>query len=406
MQRGLNIMDIVVPAFIAATLGLIVFFLGAFLTRKVAFLQDYNIPEPVSGGIAIALVTWAYFALTGRQIVFELDVRDYLLVLFFSTIGLNARVADLLRGGRLLVILLVLTVGFMVLQNVVGLIGVTLFGLPNALSVLLGSAALIGGHGTAIAWGPTVAEVSGFGAAAEVGIATATLGLVLAALLGGPIAKRLIDRNHLQGDADATPVVGLSYDDTGDDVVNHIGLMRATLAAHIAILLGYIANTSIAEMGLQLPLFVPCLLVGIVMSNTVPYIFPRLEWPAGSRALAVVSDYSLSVFLAMSLMSMQLWTLAELGGPIVAILALQVVVTVAFILLIVFRVVGRTYLAAVLSAGFAGFALGATPTAIANMSSVTKRYGPAPLAFIVLPLVSAFFVDLANAFTIQFFVGL
>ena len=178
-------MDIVVPAFISATLGLIVFFLGAFLTRRAGFLRDYNIPEPISGGIAVAILTWAWFVSTGGRITFEMEVRDYLLVLFFSTIGLNARIADLLRGGRLLVILLALTVAFMPLQNAVGLVGVTLFGLPNAVSALLGSASLIGGHGTAIAWGPQVQEMSGFVDAAEIGVATATLGLVPAALIGG-----------------------------------------------------------------------------------------------------------------------------------------------------------------------------------------------------------------------------
>ncbi len=398
-----------VPAFVAVTIGIVVFFLGAFLTRSVAFLRDFNIPEPVSGGIAVALGSWAIYAFAGRELVFDLAVRDYLLVAFFATIGLNARFADLLRGGRLLVLLLGLTIGFMVLQNLVGLIGVTLFDLPRPVSVLLGSASLIGGHGTAIAWGPQIETMTGFEAAEEMGIAAATLGLVLAALIGGPIAKRLIDKNDLHGRDDADPIVGLEFDEEDDDTleeVTHIGLMRAMLGVHVAIFFGFIAHIFIQEAGVQLPLFVPCLLVGILMSNTIPYLMPNLTWPAGSRALAVVSDFCLSVFLAMSLMSMQLWTLAELGGPVAGVLAMQVAMTVVFILLVVFVSIGRTYQAAVLSAGFAGFALGATPTAIANMSSVTKRYGAAPLAFIILPLVSAFFVDLANAFMIQYFVSL
>ncbi|MGJ8583884.1 MAG: sodium/glutamate symporter [Marinosulfonomonas sp.] len=401
-------MTILVPSFIAVTLGMIVFFLGAFLTRKVRFLQDYNIPEPVSGGLAIALATWAYFALSGKQIIFDLQVRDYLLVLFFSTIGLNAKIADLFRGGPLLGILLVLTIVFMILQNLVGLAGAYFFDWPTPVAVLLGSASLIGGHGTAIAWGPQIREATGFLAAEELGIAAATLGLVIAALLGGPIAKWLIDRNKLQGPQDGTPIVGLEYEEEGEpaETVNHFSLMRATLAAHVAILFGYIANLTIAEMGLKLPLFVPCLLVGIIMSNTIPFVFRSIEWPTGTRALAEISDYSLSIFLAMSLMSMQLWTVAELGGPLLIVLFMQALMATAFILVVVFRAVGGNYTAAVLSAGFAGFALGATPTAIANMSSVTKRYGAAPLAFIVLPLVSAFFVDLANAFIIRFFVGL
>lgn len=401
-------MEIPVPAFISVTLGFVVFFLGAFLTRSVRFLKDYNIPEPVSGGLAVAVMTWVYFAMTDQRIVFDLAVRDYLLVLFFSTIGLNARVADLFRGGRLLIVLLVLTILFMFLQNIVGFLGTVLFDLPTPVAVLLGSAALIGGHGTAIAWGPQIEAATGFAAANEIGIATATLGLVLAALIGGPISKRLIDRHGLEGPHDLPPMVGLEFKEKGEapDVVNHISLMRAMLAAHVAMLLGSIAQELIEDVGLQLPLFVPCLLMGIVMSNTIPYALPRLSWPTGSRALAILSDISLSVFLAMSLMSMQLWTLTELGGPLIAVLVMQVLLAVGFIGFVVFRAIGRTYTAAVLSAGFAGFALGATPTAIANMSSVTKRYGAAPLAFIVLPLVSAFFVDLANAIVIRFFAGL
>ena len=362
----------------------------------------------MSGGLAVALLTWAFFALTGQQIAFDLEVRDYLLVAFFATIGLNAQISDLFKGGRLLLLLLALTLAFMVLQNVVGLVGVTVFGLPTAASVLVGSASLIGGHGTAIAWGPQIEELTGFGAAPEMGVAAATLGLILAALLGGPIAKRLIDRNKLQSDQTEEPIVGLEFDDqeNPDDLINHVSLMRGMLAVHVAILIGYFAHRGITEAGVKLPLFVPCLLIGIVMSNTIPFLFPRITWPARTKALAVISDYCLSVFLAMSLMSLQLWTLAELGGPILAVLVLQVLMTVAFILLVFFRLMGSNYQGAVLSAGFAGFTLGATPTAIANMSSVTKRYGPAPLAFIVLPLVSAFFVDLANAVIIQFFVSL
>lgn len=398
--------EIVVPAFVAVTLGFVVFFLGSFLTRKIAFLGDYNIPEPVSGGLAVALVTWLFFATTGQQITFDLEVRDYLLVAFFATIGLNARVADLFVGGRLLLLLLVVTLGFMVLQNVVGL-AVTLFGLPAATSVLVGSASLIGGHGTAIAWGPQIEEISGFAAAPEMGVAAATMGLILAAILGGPIAKRLIDQNSLQADQTQEPIVGLEFEDDENpkDLINHVTLMGSMLAVHVAIFFGYILHLGITEAGVKLPLFVPCLLVGIVMSNTIPYLFRGMTWPARTKAMAVISDYCLSVFLAMSLMSLQLWTLAELGGPILFVLLLQVVMTVTFILFVFYRLMGGDYTSAVLSAGFAGFTLGATPTAIANMSSVTKRYGPAPLAFIILPLVSAFFVDLANSVIIQFFVN-
>lgn len=397
-----------IPAFPAVTCGIIVFFVGAFLTRRVPFLRDYNIPEPVAGGLMAALVTWVYFLVSGTQITFDLIVRDQLLVIFFATLGLNARFSDLLAGGRLLGILLALTVIFILIQNAVGFLGTSLFGLPASVSVLVGSASLIGGHGTAIAWGPTITSVSGFAAAEEIGIAAATLGLVAAALIGGPLAKHLIERDKLEASDNDTLIVGLPDEDPGpgEPDIDHIELMRAILAAHVAVLLGYLANQWISDLGLTLPLFVPCMLVAIVMANTIPYLFPTLPWPGGTRALAVVSDYCLSVFLAMSLMSMQLWTLAGLGGPLVGILILQVVAAMVFILFVVYRFTGADYTAAVLSAGFAGFSLGATPTAIANMSSVTKHHGPAPLALIILPLVSAFFVDLVNAMVIQFFAGL
>ena len=401
-------MIIEVEAFVATTIGMLVFFLGALLTREIAFLRNFNIPEPVSGGLVVALVTWVLFTFFDREIRFDLSVRDFLLVVFFTTIGLNARLSDLIAGGKLLALLLLATAAFILLQNAVGLVGTYLFDLPAPVSVLVGSAALIGGHGTAIAWGPTIETTTGFTGAAEIGIASATLGLIVAALVGGPVAKFLIESRELKAEVGEEPMVGLEFEEKGDpgDSVSHVSLMRSMLAINLAIILGYTAHYALSEAGVKLPLFVPCLIVGIILSNTVTQIFPKLVWPARTRAMAVISDYSLSVFLAMSLMSMQMWTLVELGGPLLGILVLQVLMTVAFVLLVVFPVTGRNYTSAVLSAGFAGFGLGATPTAIANMTSVTKNYGPAPMAFIVLPLVSAFFVDLINALVIQFFVGL
>lgn len=399
--------QIVVPGFIAFTLGMIVYFVGAHLTRRHAVLRNYNIPEPVAGGIAAALVVWLAYAVLGREIDFDLSARDVLLVIFFTTIGLNARFADLVRGGRPLAILLGLTLTFIVLQNVVALAGVNLFGLPSATSVLVGSAALIGGHGTAIAWAPEIAESHGVSNAVEMGIAAATMGLVLAALVGGPIAKFLIQRHKLEPrDEEADPVVGVEHGSELLADLDYVGFMRALVTINIAIIIGFMANEAIAGTGLKLPLFVPCLIVGICIANVQPHLFPNQPIVTGTPVLALISEFSLSVFLSMSLMSMKLWTLASLAGPLFAVLALQVVMTVLFSIFVLFPAMGGTYRAAVLGAGFGGFALGATPTAIANMTAVTKRYGPSPLAFIILPLVSAFFVDLANAFVIQFFVSL
>jgi ESS family glutamate:Na+ symporter len=391
--------------FLALTAGIVVYFLGVLATRRIAFLRDFNIPEPVTGGLLAALATLAIFVLLDVSVSFELETRDTLLIYFFTAIGLNARLSDLLAGGRALLILLVLTVGYIVVQNVIGVAGAALFGLPDGIGVLAGSASLIGGHGTAIAWAPEISRLHGIGNAMEVGIASATFGLILASLIGGPIAKLLIERNDLVAEAaDTGPMVGLSYEEEDRTAINHLTLMGALLALHVAMILGYLVNEALQAADIKLPLFVTCLMMAIVLSNVVPRVFPRLPWPARTPALAVISDYSLNIFLAMSLMSMQLWTLAGLAGPLLGILALQTIAAFLFIVFIVFRAMGASYEAAVLSAGFGGFALGATPTAIANMTAVAKKHGPAPNAFIILPLVAAFFVDIANAGIIGYFV--
>ncbi|MEM7190946.1 MAG: sodium/glutamate symporter [Pseudomonadota bacterium] len=287
------------------------------------------------------------------------------------------------------------------MQDVVGIGAALLFGQPTAVGVLAGSASLIGGHGTAIAWAPEIAETHGVPNALEIGVAAATLGLVIASLIGGPIARFLLGRYRLSGGDGQREMVGVPYEKAKTEKINHISIMSVLLALHVAIIIGYVVNTGLEEMGLRLPLFVTCLLAAIVLSNTVPRLFPNMHWPARTRALALVSDFSLGLFLTMSLMSMQLWTIAGLAGPLLGILALQTFIAVIFILLLLFPLMGRDYQAAVLSAGFGGFALGATPTAIANMTAVTKAHGPAPMAFIILPLVSAFFVDITNAVVIQ-----
>ncbi|MCG8692647.1 MAG: sodium/glutamate symporter [Minwuiales bacterium] len=394
---------ILVEDFLAYTIGIVVYFVGMKLNERVHFLRAFNIPEPVTGGIIAALAALTLFGVTGIELEYELETRDQLLVYFFTAIGLNARIADLRAGGRPLLILLGLTLGYIVLQDAIGVIAAQAIGQPSAVGLLVGSASLIGGHGTAIAWAPEIAANHGVPNALEIGVAAATLGLVLACLLGGPIAKYLIARHNVADSEHDGLLVGIPHEKEETERINHVSIMAVILTLHIAIIIGYFGNEALAEAGIRLPLFVPCLLVAIVLSNTVPHIFPDMHWPARTRALAVVSDFSLGLFIALSLMSMQLWSIADLAGPLLGLLALQAVATVLFILFVLFPLMGGNYLATVLSAGFAGFSLGATPTAIANMTAVTKTHGPAPTAFIILPLVGAFFVDITNALVIQLF---
>ncbi|UWQ31816.1 sodium/glutamate symporter [Leisingera sp. M527] len=393
---------ITIPDFISVTLGFAVFLLGARLNAKVAALRRFNIPEPVTGGLAASVAVLLVYILTGLQIEFEMQSRDYLLVLFFAGIGLNARLSDLVAGGRPLVILLVLTLLAILAQSVIGAAGAVLFGYPVQAGVLFGSAALIGGHGTAIAWAPDVAAAAGLDGAAELGVAVATLGLVLAALVGGPVARHLINRHGLTpARPEEEQTVGLGHDEAETATVGHLDLMRVMLYLNLAIILGYAASISLDAAGVKLPLFVPCLIAGILLANLRSLLAPAADPVARTPALALISEFSLGAFLALSLMALQLWTIAGLGLAIAVIMLAQTLFTVAFVLFVLFPLLGRGYRAAVLAAGFGGFALGATPTAIANMTAVTKRYGPSPIAFVVLPLVSAFFVDIANAIVIQ-----
>ncbi len=393
--------DILVPDFITVTLGLAVFLLGVQINRAVPVLRRFNIPDPVTGGLLASLVVLVAHVVAGVDIAFEMESRDQFLVLFFAAIGLNARLSDLISGGRALAILVALTVAMILLQNLAGIAGAAAFGFPAQAGVLFGSAALIGGHGTAIAWAPEVARATGLTSAPELGVAVATLGLVLAALVGGPVARFLVEKHRLAPDnADQENPVGVA-EDGGDHHIDHLSLMRVLLFLNLAIILGYLAHSALTAAGVKLPLFVPALIAGILIANLRAALRPDAPPISRTATLALISEFALGVFLAISLMSLQLWTIAELGLAIAVVLAVQTLLTLAFVIFILFPAMGRSYRAAVLAAGFGGFALGATPTAIANMTAVTKRYGPSPMAFIILPLVSAFFVDIANAFIIQ-----
>ncbi len=393
------------PGLLSFTIAILVFFAGANLNRLVPILVRWSIPEAVTGGLLAALATLIAYEFFGVEISFTLAARDMLLLYFFTGVGLNARLSDLAAGGRPFLILLGITLVFLVIQNLVAIATSDILGLPPGTSVLLGSTSLIGGHGTTIAWAPIITSRFGLTNALEIGIASATLGLVIASLIGGPIARYLIKRHGLSG-ANEELTIGVSRAATSGhhDDVSYVSLLRTLLVTNLAILIGYALHEIIVDAGINLPLFVVCLLVAIVMTNTVPFVAPKLPWPTRSRALSLISDLSLNVFLAMSLMSMQLWGLSGLGPALAVVLAIQTIIAVAYILFVVFPAMGRNYEAAVISAGFCGISLGATPTAIANMTAVTKTHGAATVAFIILPLVSAFFIDLANAAALGFLV--
>jgi ESS family glutamate:Na+ symporter len=393
--------------FMSVTLGIVVLFLGKRINDGVGFLREFSIPEPVTGGLIVSVLILLVYITSGVEVDFELTTRDVLLVYFFTTIGINASLKDLLSGGKPLIILLTITISYMFVQNLTGITVASMFDLPTPVGLLGGTVSLIGGHGTAIAWSPRLAEDYGISGAMEIGLASATFGLILASLMGGPIAKLLISRYNLKP-TDAEPL------DVGTPVtqkqsgIGQLELLDAILAIHVSAIVGMLLNEQLGNLGLKLPLFVTCLFAGILITNLIPKNFPRIsgrQWPTRTPAMALIADVSLGTFLAMSLMSMQLWTLVDLAGPIFTILGAQFLIAVSIALFVVFPAMGRNYDAAVVCSGFGGISLGSTPTAMANMSAVTQRYGASHLAFIIVPLVCAFFIDLANALLIPFFLA-
>jgi len=395
-------------AFFSVTFGIVVLFVGKRLNDAIGFLREFSIPEPVTGGLLVSLLIALLYFASGVEINFDLAARDVLLVYFFTTIGINASLKDLLSGGKPLVILLTITIAYMFLQNLTGITVAALFDQPTAVGMLGGTISLIGGHGTAIAWAPGIAEDYGVGNAMEVGIACATFGLILASLMGGPIAKFLITRHKLTP-AKVEPLdIGVAEEQKGKHGIDHLDFLDAILAIHVSAIFGFMINKGLEELGLKLPLFVTCLFAGILITNMIPKSFPRISgrvWPSRKPSIALIADISLGTFLAMSLMSMQLWTLIDLAGPLFTILGAQFLIAVCVTLFVVFPLMGRSYDAAVVCAGFGGISLGSTPTAMANMSAVAQRYGASHLAFIIVPLVCAFFIDLVNALLIPFFLA-
>lgn len=386
-------------------LAVFVLWLGNAITSKVGVLSKYSIPVAVTGGLVFSLGVLAYQNWGGRTVSFDLEIRDSLLIVFFSTIGISAKFSRLAVGGKALAILTVCAGIFLVVQNVTGVLLAKLIGAHPGIGLFAGSVSLAGGHGTAIAWGQEAAE-AGIENAELAGIAFATFGLVAGGIIGGPIAERFIKKNKLE-----TPGVGKSSgaeqasDEPGEPVPSGgvLGrVMPVLLILAVCMAFGEIVNAFLAEHDFKVPGFLTAMLVGILITN----LADRFKRPLYQPDYANTGEVCLQLFLAMSLMSMDLSSLKNGLGMIFFVLCVQIAVITIFANFVVFRVMGRNYDAAVISAGFCGLGMGATPVAIANMNAVTSKYGDSFKAFLVVPLVGAFFVDIMNAVIIKFFLGL
>ncbi len=383
-------------------LSILVLYLGFFLNRKISFLSEYYIPPAVTGGLICSVIVAVIYGTADLEIAFDMQIRDVLLLVFFSTIGLSAKLRTLAAGGKALVILVLISAVFLLFQNTTGVLLAMVFGDHPGYGLMGGSISFAGGHGTSIAWGAE-AEEAGLEGATAIGIAFATFGLIAGGLLGGPIAHWLIQRHRLDpGAADRAAVVQQesASDDGREGDLFHI--LTAILMLAVCVALGDTVNRYLFEQGVLLPGFLTAMVVGIAITN----LSDVLKFEIHPVTISKFGEIALNVFLAMSLMSMQLWSLAAAVGPILVVLMAQMLVITVIVVFVVFRTMGRNYDACVISAGFVGLGLGATPVAIANMDALTTRFGPSPKAFLVVPLVGAFFIDILNALVIKFFVGL
>ena len=391
---------------IAATLVLL---LGRWLVTHVKFLSDFNIPEPVAGGLVAAVSVFTLHLVYPVSFVFDKDLQNAFMLAFFASIGLSADFARLKAGGKPLVVFLFVVAGFILVQNTVGVGMALALGLQSPMiGLIAGSVTLTGGHGTAGAWGQVFEQRYHVQGAVTLGIACATFGLVLGGLIGGPVARYLIRKvkmpdGHQRNDDVIDQEEGAFERPrqrrliTTSSGIETMALFAACLAV------SEVMARLTAQTAFELPQFVWALACGVILRNTLVLVFKVKMF---DRAIDVFGNISLSLFLAMALLSLHLWELADLALPVMAILAVQTLVMMLYATLVTFRVMGGDYDAAVLAAGHCGFGMGATPTAIANMQAVTERFGPSPKAFLIVPMVGAFFIDLINAAVLQTFVKL
>ena len=392
----------------------IVLLFGRYLVRKYRFLQDFNIPEPVAGGLVAAVIIYALYLFNHVSFAFDKSLREAFMLVFFSSIGLSADFSRLKAGGFPLVIFTIIVGVFIAVQNAVGVgLAVALDQNP-LLGLVAGSITMTGGHGTAAGWGPDLEKI-GLANATDIGIACATFGLVAGGLIGGPVARRLINKMKRQPLATLDDGGTDTGEDTNDMFEKPERKRLITASSAIDTLAMFAACLAFAEIMdgidkvyfkpvlaiLDLPKFVWALAFGVVLRNVLTNVF---RFNMFDRAIDVFGNASLSLFLAMALLDLKLWQLTALALPVTVILLVQTVVMALYATFVTYTLMGRDYDAAVLAAGHCGFGLGATPTAVANMQSVTERFGPSHKAFLIVPMVGAFLVDLINAGLLQTFV--
>ncbi|MGS0682202.1 sodium/glutamate symporter [Shewanella sp. 125m-7] len=386
-------------------IAILVLFIGHSVNRHIRFFKKYNIPEPIIGGLVVAaVITVLHFQ--NITLAFSLPMQNTLMLMFFSTVGLAASYRLLVRGGKKVFIFLGIASIYIILQNAVGVSLATALGLEPLMGLVAGSITLSGGHGTGAAWSQTFAEQYNMNTL-EFAMAAATFGLVMGGIIGGPVAQRLIDKhklessygiggNHHKDHPDLVTYDQLEVDNvTAKSVLETLFIIMLCVAG--AKWVGHLV-ASFEISWLKMPDFVYALFLGVVITNITEL---TRGYKMNNECVDILGTVALSLFLAMALMSLKLWEIFDLAIPLLIILIVQTVVLALFAYFVTFKVMGSNYDAAVMAGGHCGFGMGATPTAVMNMGALVSRNGPSPQAFMVVPIVGAFFIDIVNLVVLQ-----
>ncbi|KPU82673.1 sodium:glutamate symporter [Psychromonas sp. PRT-SC03] len=386
-------------------IAILVLFIGHTVNRHIAFFRKYNIPEPIVGGLIVAsIITVLHFYQITLQ--FTLSMQNTLMLMFFSTVGLAANYKLLLKGGNKVFIFLGVASVYIVIQNIVGVSLATTLGLDPLMGLIAGSITLSGGHGTGAAWAQTFSQDYGINTL-EFAMASATFGLVMGGIIGGPVAQRLINKNKLVssygvgGDVHKDHPDLVTYDQLEEDKVTAKRILEVLFILLICVVGAKWVGNGVEYLGiswLKMPNFVYALFIGVVITNITEI---SRGYKINTECIDILGTVSLSLFLAMALMKLKIWEIFDLALPLLFILLIQTVILALFAYFITFRIMGSDYDAAVMVGGHCGFGMGATPTAVMNMGALVSRTGPSPQAFMVVPIVGAFFIDIVNAIILQ-----
>ncbi len=383
-----------------------VLLVGRIIIQRIKFLQDYNIPEPVVGGIIAAIIILIIYKMINIEFKFNDSLKEPLMLAFFASIGLSADFSSLKKGGKMLIIFLVIVVGLLFAQNIIGVSIAHIMGVDPLLGILSGSITMSGGHGTGGAWADTFsAKPYNFSASTGVAMACATFGLIMGGLIGGPVARYLIKKNNIKIPGTETSITNNDNTSgfetpTKERLITPISFIESLALISACLLIGKVLEDIMKDFlpSLNLPTFVYCLFIGVVLRNVLSALNIHQVF---DREVSVLGNVSLSLFLAFAMMTLNLWELFALALPLIVILGAQAILMILYAIFITFRFCGKDYDAAVLAAGHCGFGLGATPTAMVNMQAVTSHYGPSHVAFVIVPLVGAFFIDIINSLVIK-----